>query len=151
MRDDKRLARLDEHQAAILDILRRGERMLHASERDVAGLARARWELARAILGYQGFKHREIFDPAAAGAPSHAALARRLKAECVATGESFRAYLSRWSSVSVGDHWAEYQPAALALIATIRTHLARERREAQPLLDERPATSSLRRTTPPRA
>lgn len=135
MNNDARLVRLDEHQATIHDILRRGERMLRAPERDAAGLARARWELARAILGYQGFKHREIFDPIAErDAPDRAQVARRLKAECVATGDAFRAYVAKWSAVSVLDHWDEYRPAALATVAGIRDHLARERREAGALL-----------------
>jgi hypothetical protein len=135
MASDPRLVRLDEHQATIQDILRRGQRMLRAPDRDAAGLARARWELARAIMAYQGFKHREIFDPIArAGAPDHAHAARRLKGECVAAGDAFRAYVAKWSAVSILDHWSEYQPAALALIAGIKDHLTRERREAGTLL-----------------
>lgn len=135
MNPDTRLARLDAHQTTIHDILRRGERMLRAPERDAAALARARWELARAILAYQGFKHHEIFDPIARRGPAvRADAARRLKAACVATGDAFRAYVARWSAVSVLDRWDEYQPAALALIAGIRDHLGRERREAEALL-----------------
>lgn len=132
---DRRLARLDEHQATILNIVHRGERMLNAPERDAAALARTRWELARAVLAYQGFKHRELFDPASASDdPRRATTARRLKAECAAAGDSFRAYVTRWSAVSVLDRWAEYQPAALRLIADIRTQLTRERHEAAALL-----------------
>lgn len=135
MTDDPRLGRLDEHQATILNILRRGERMLGAAEPDAAALARARWELARAVMTYQGFKHRELFDPlAAAGCPDRAGAARRLKADCLASGEAFRAYVAKWSSVSVLDRWAEYHPAALRLIADLRGHLARERAETERLL-----------------
>ncbi len=135
MPSDPRLVRLDEHQAIIHDILRRGERMLRAPDRDAAGLARARWELARAIMAYQGFKHHEIFDPIARrDAPDRAEAARRLKAECVATGDAFRTYVARWTKVSVIDHWHEYHPAAMALLAGIKDHLARERREAAALL-----------------
>lgn len=129
------LTRLDEHQATILAILQRGERLLKAPERDAPALARARWELARALMAYQGFKHRELFDPVAAtGCPRRAPLARRLKGDCQAMGESFRAYVAKWSAVSVLDCWAEYQPAASRLIAQIRDHLARERRETAGLL-----------------
>jgi hypothetical protein len=135
MNPDKRLVRLEEHQTTIHDILRRGERMLRAPDRDAAGLARTRWELARAVLTYQGFKHHEIFDPIARRGPAgYADAARRLKAACVASGDAFRAYVARWSAVSVLDRWDEYQPAALALIAGIRDDLARERREAGALL-----------------
>ena len=70
MATDTRLMRLEEHQATIHDILRRGERMLRAPERDATALARTRWELARAILAYQGFKHHEIFDPVARRGPA---------------------------------------------------------------------------------
>jgi hypothetical protein len=135
MSPDTRLVRLEEHQTTIHDILRRGERMLRAPDRDAAGLARTRWELARAILAYQGFKHHEIFDPVARRGPAgYADAARLLKAACVASGDAFRAYVARWSAVSVLDRWDEYQPAALALIAGIRDDLARERREAGALL-----------------
>ena len=135
MATDTRLMRLEEHQATIHDILRRGERVLRAPERDATALARTRWELARAILAYQGFKHHEIFDPVARRGPAaRADAARRLKAACVASGDAFRAYVARWSAVSVVDRWDEYQPAAFALIAGIRDHLARERREAGELL-----------------
>ncbi len=136
MASDSRLVRLDEHQAIIHDILRRGQRMLRAPDRDAAGLARARWELARALLTYQGFKHHEIFDPVAMrGPPDRVATARRLKSECIATGDTFRAYVARWSTGSVLDRWDEYQPAALALIGLLKDHLARERREAGALLE----------------
>ena len=140
MVSDSRLARLDEHQATILDIVRRGERMLHGPDRDAAGLARARWELARAIMAYQGFKHREIFDPVAeAGDAGRAHAARRLKADCIAVGEGFRAYVARWSAVSVLDRWDEYHAAALKLIADIRGHLLRERADAAALLADKAA------------
>lgn len=129
------LTRLEEYQATILGILQRGERLLNATERDAAALARTRWELARAMLAYQGFKHRELFDPiTASGCPRRAPLARRLKNDCLAMGEAFRAYVAKWSAVSVLDCWAEYQPAALRLITQIRDHLARERRETAALL-----------------
>lgn len=132
-----RLARLDEHQATIHDVLRRGERLLRSPDHDAAAIARTRWELARAVMAYQGFKHRELFDPiAATGDPARAATARRLKAACVSSGEAFRAYLAKWSVGDVLDRWDEYQPAALRLIADLRAQLAREKYDAEALLKE---------------
>lgn len=132
---DQRLTRLDEHQSAILDILRRSERLLKAPERDAPALARERWELARALLAYQGFVNREVFDPLiASGGPRRAPVARRLKADCAAAGEAFRAHVAKWSAAGVLDRWAEYQPATLALIARLRDQLARERRDGAALL-----------------
>lgn len=137
MINNQRLVRLDEHQATILNIIKRGERMLGASDLDAAALARTRWELARALMMYQGFKHREILDPISAETcPNRAGAARRLKAECTAMDERFRAYIAKWSAVSVLDQRADYEPAALALIADLRTHLARERQETEKLLRE---------------
>lgn len=129
------LARLDEHQATIHAILRRGERLLRSPDRDAAALARTRWELARAVMAYQGFKHRDLFDPIAAAAePARARVAQRLKAECVSSGETFRAHVAKWSAGSVLDRWDEYQAAALRLIADLRAGMTRERREAEALL-----------------
>ena len=135
MSNPDRLKQLDAHQTIILEIIAAGERLLAAPERDAAALARKRWELARALMAYQGFKHREIFDPLAArGGPDQARAARRLKADCVAMGESFRAYVARWSAVSVCDRWDEYQAAATKLVADLRLHLRRERSETSSLL-----------------
>lgn len=129
------LSRLAEHQATILDILERGERLLRSADRDPQALARTRWELARAVMAYQGFKHREIFDPIAREADAkRAGTARRLKAACVSSGETFRAYVARWSSVDVLGCWDEYQRAAHKLIADLRAGLAQEKREAEALL-----------------
>ncbi|HEX8382854.1 MAG TPA: hypothetical protein VF592_05700 [Sphingomonas sp.] len=137
MNIDNRLKRLDEHQAAIHALVRRGERLLGAADHDAPELARGRWELARAIMAYQGFKHREIFDPITArGTADQARTARRLKAKCVARGDAFRAYVAKWSAVSVLDRWDEYRPAAIAMIAEIKEQLTRERGEAAMLLGE---------------
>lgn len=135
MSNNRRLAQLDAHQAVILEMLKRGEGLLNAPERDAGALARTRWELVRALMAYQRFKHSEIFDPVAAkGCTDEARLARRLKSDCLQMGEAFRAYVATWSSRSVLECWAEYHPAALALVARIRDHMATERRETGRLL-----------------
>ncbi|WP_375426962.1 hypothetical protein [uncultured Sphingomonas sp.] len=127
--------RLGEHQTVIHDILRRDEQVLRSPERNAEALARSRWALARAIIAYQAFKHHEIFDPVMRrGSPADAAAARRLKAECIASGDAFRTYVAKWSKVSILDHWTEYQAAALALVAAVRCHLARERAATTALL-----------------
>lgn len=135
MKGTDRLAQLDAHQATIAAIMREAGKMLRSPDRDAAGLSRKRWEVTRALMAYQGFKHREIFDPIVAkGAPDEARAARRLKADCIAMGDTVRAYVAHWSAVSVADCWDEYQPAATALIATLRDHMTRERRDAAQLL-----------------
>lgn len=86
-------------------------------------------------MAYQGFKHREIFDPAMRlPDPDRAGAARRLKDMCLASDHAFRAYVSKWSSVDVLDRWDEYRPAALRLIADLRTGVAQEKAEARTLL-----------------
>lgn len=131
------LTPLNEHQSGILAIIRGSEPLLLAPlERDVAGLARARWALMRALMGYQQFKHREIFDPAIAGAVlGDAQRAGRMKRACTIMSDEFRGYVAKWSAADVGGSWPSYQPAALAMVARLRAHIAREREEIEALLE----------------
>jgi hypothetical protein len=62
-----------------------------------------------------------------------------MKADCVRMGEQFRAYVLKWSVVSIADHWAEFYPAALDVMALIRTHLARERAGVAELVEAQSA------------
>ena len=132
------LDRLHEHQGEILALMRTAEPMLtDPLARDVPGLARARWALMRALTAYQMFKHREIFDPLIAkAAPGEAHRLLRMKRACLDLGDVFRAYVQRWSACDVEGRWAEYQPAALAMMARLRTHIAREREEVTALLSK---------------
>ena len=116
-----------ELQDRILAIADRAEAILRSDSKDVAALGTCRWEAARALREYQLFKHSRIFDPLERGQDYRAIKARRMKADCIRVGEAFRAYVLKWSVVSILDHWADYQPAALDAATRIRTHLARER------------------------
>ena len=117
-----------ELQDRILAIADRSEAILRDPDnRDVTALGVCRWEAARVLREYQIFKHSRIFDPLERGQDYRAIKARRMKADCIRVGEEFRAYVLKWSVVSILDHWAEYPPAALDVCKRIRTHLARER------------------------
>jgi len=128
-----------ETQDNILAISDRAEEIICSDTRDLAALGEARWELARALREYQLFKHSRIFDPIASAHDGRTIKAQCMKAECIRVGEAFRAYILKWSSVSVTDHWADYQPAALEAIARIRAHLMRERAGVAELLQMRSA------------
>ena len=130
------LERLQEHQDGILTIMQGAEPMLNdPASRDVTGLARARWTLMRALTAYQLFKHREIFDPAISRQLlGEAGRAERMKRACTVAGDAFRAHVTAWSGTDVAGRWAEYQPAALAVMAKLRQHIATERREIAALL-----------------
>jgi hypothetical protein len=116
-----------ELQDRILAIANRAETILRSGSRDVTALGTCRWEAARALREYQLFKHNRIFDPLERGQDYRAIKARRMKADCIRVGEDFRAYVLKWSVVSILDNWDEYHPAALDVAKRIRIHLARER------------------------
>jgi hypothetical protein len=129
---------MDRHQTVVRDLLARKEALIRASQGDAEALSRLRWELIRAFMAYQMFKHREIFDAAASGGtPDQVVLAKRLKVDCIAMGAAHREYTQTWSLTDVADRWPEYQSAALAMIETLRVHLAAERRETQAIMGVR--------------
>lgn len=112
----------------------RAEAILKAADPDIAKLGEGRWEVARALREYQLYKHGMIFDPALRDHGERAVMAGRMKAECTRVGEAFHKYVLKWSVVSIGDHWSEYQPAALASIARIRAQLEKEKASVAELL-----------------
>ena len=123
------LTRLADHQERILAQIDRARALVDldpVAARDP--LARSRWGLTRLLREYQLFKHREIFDPVIAGGDeARARLARRMKAACLAAGQDYVSYVAQWSSRDVTGCWAEYRPAMLAMVETLRDHLAAER------------------------
>lgn len=131
------LERLHQHQETVLAIMRGAEPLMtDPALRDIAGLARARWALVRALLAYQRFKHAEIFDPAIARCLLiEATRAERMKRACLAVGEEFRVHVGKWSGRDVAGEWAEYQPAALRMMKRLREHVARERAEVALLVE----------------
>jgi hypothetical protein len=130
------LNQLCDHQDKILAHIAQKEALIRSlAAPDAMVLGKARWELTRLLSAYQIFKHSQIFDPVIArGAPEAARRAQRLKIDCIAMGDAFRAYVAHWMAVGITDHWEAYKPAALACIATTRQHLATERREVEALV-----------------
>ena len=131
------LDRLHAHQDGVLAIMRGAELLLRdPASRDVAGLARARWALMRALTAYGLFKLNEIFDPAISRRVlGEAQRAERMKRACVAMGDEFRGHVAKWSGADVAGEWASYQPAALAMMARLRAHIATEKREVAALVE----------------
>lgn len=123
---------LGRHHDKLLPILDEERTLLEAgSAGEIARLGRLRWELARSLRAYQLFKHVELFDRAiSCGSPEDAALARGMKARCIALGEEFTDHVRHWSSTSIIGAWAAYHRAALEMNARLRAHLVREREEA---------------------
>jgi hypothetical protein len=130
-----------ELQDRIHAIVNRSEAILRSDSRDVAALGNCRWEAARTLREYQLFKHSRIFDPLERVQDYRAIKARRMKADCIRVGEEFRAYVLKWSVVSILDHWAEYHPAALDAVARMRAQLAKERAGVAELLDMKSAAA----------
>lgn len=126
------IARLREHQAAILANFEATRQLLRAEmPEDPRGLARLRGELVRLLSGYQYFKHHEIFDRLIADGPSeNARIGRRLKAECISLGEEVRLHVARWNAVGAEESWTDYRPVVAAFIEQIIAHMDYELRAA---------------------
>lgn len=136
MTSDTLQNQLQVHQDAILAIIGETEPLLRDSDhRDVATLARTRWTLMRLLTAYAIFKHGQIFDPIISRKlTGQVSRAERLKRACMAVGDEFRGHVTKWSGQDVKAEWAQYQPAALAIIARLRSHLTIERQEIAGLL-----------------
>ncbi|MBJ6122145.1 hypothetical protein [Sphingomonas mollis] len=143
------LARLHEHQDRILTILDRATNLIHGDpDRNRAGLATSRWEMARRLREYQLFKHRELFDPMIAGGdPDQRRRARLMKADCILLSEDFQTHVARWSGVDVADDWITYRRAMLAITTRLRGAVMRERHEFSQTLRMAPGPVSPTRIT----
>ncbi len=122
------LARLRDYQHDILALLNEVQPLLaHDAPGNRSLLAQLRWRLVRVLRAYQVFKHGEIFNPMMrSGPPAQAAFARDLKAQCVTAGDSFRDYVSRWSTADLAASWDEHVAATGAMIQQLRHHLQSE-------------------------
>lgn len=130
------LARLDEHQARALEVIRRGDILLGpAAEPNPALLVQSRWELTRILVAYQAFKHHELFNPVIrGGAPDKARLAEQMKRECIVIGDDYRDHVARCTNLDIPKHWDSYRPAVVRLLARVKSHMARERWVIESLL-----------------
>src|SRR5690606_13429047 len=107
------LSQLHAHQADVKAALARVRALIDAESLDMPATAEARRDFTRSLTGYQIFKHQRIFDPLARhGSPADSAIARQLKFECVAMGETFRPYLARWNASGIHGREAEYRREA---------------------------------------
>ena len=136
MRTDLALHRLNVHQQTILDHMSRAAALLGLPSHEAhAPLAHGRWTMVRLLQEYQAFKQAEIFNPAIRyGAPAQVDCARRLKAECIATADAFRAHVRDWSSTDVAERWEDYRPAMRTMAERLRCHLLTERQAVIELL-----------------
>lgn len=130
------LAKLDEHQAKALEIIKRGDRLLApGAVPDTTLLVQSRWELTRILGAYQAFKHHELFNPIIRGGPADKAkLAEQMKRECMAIGDEYRDHVARCTNLDIARHWDSYRPAVARLLARIKSHMARERWVTESLL-----------------
>jgi hypothetical protein len=135
------LARLDEHQAKALTVIRRGDVLLAPGAEPNPGLlSQSRWELTRILSAYKAFKHHELFNPIIRnGPPDKARLAEQMKRECEAMSVEFLEHVARCTNLDIAAHWSSYRPAVAALMAKLKAHMARERWVADGLLLARAA------------
>ncbi|WP_294392034.1 hypothetical protein [uncultured Sphingomonas sp.] len=118
-------------------VIDRAERALNAAgEPDIATMGQTRWEIARLLREYQLMKHNRIFVQFEHGFDDRARKARRMKADCIRSGEEYRAYIMEWSVVSILDNWTTYKAAATQAITRLRTQLQREHDGVAYLLDK---------------
>ncbi len=83
---------------------------------------------------YQAFKHGQIFDPVIEfGSASSRVVARAMKVDCMALGEEFGAYQSRWLGLGQND-WTSYRRDMLATVETLTSHLEAELRAMRQLI-----------------
>lgn len=135
MNGHRLVARLHDHQTAILASTERARRTLAEEAPDPVVLARLRWEMVRLMTAYQFFKHREVFDVLIAnGSDDEARIARRLKADCISLGEDVRRYVAYRNSADQTGTWAQQREQGLSFVGRIRQHLDHERRAMIALL-----------------
>ncbi len=119
----------DHHRRAAAIMAVQRALLVSGSRTDPATHARHRWELLRALVEFQIFKHRDIFDPMIRqGNPRTAPRAQAMKTECAALGAEVRAFVARWSDGSVDTDRERFRIATLALIAKVERGLADQRR-----------------------
>ncbi|RYD91935.1 MAG: hypothetical protein EOP61_26600 [Sphingomonadales bacterium] len=129
------LSQLYEHQAAVKGAIAEAQAMLAADTIEPQDIAAGRWMLTRLLTGYQMFKHQRVFDPLARnGTSDDAHAARQMKIQCVAMGETFRAYLARWTASGIEGREHEYRREAKGMMSLLERHILHERRGIEALL-----------------
>lgn len=130
------LAQMHDHHQAIASYTVEAEGMVCAAELDPNTVSSARWRFVRVLTAYQVFKHQQIFDPMVArGSKLDVDAALQLKAECIIISEAFRSYIAKWSMSGITGREEEYRRDARSMILRVRTHIIRERRGIEALLN----------------
>jgi len=132
------MMQLDAYQNRIYALIETAQGLLPlTSDAAQPGLAHLRWQLLRLLREYQLFKHNEIFNPLMESSqPDLVAMATRLKASCIASGEEYRLHTTRWSGRGATEDWSGYQQATSDIIEGLYRHLQAERADVQILLSK---------------
>ena len=97
-------------------------------------MATLRWQLMRALRAYQLFKHGEVFEPLIqCGDPAISAAARNLKERCIAIGEDYTVFVTRWSGGAAALAWHKYRIEARGMVQRIEGHLKTEQEQMRAL------------------
>jgi hypothetical protein len=130
MREPSVSVRLDGHYRAIIAVLSQVSPVLAKQSifaADAAMLIERRQEMARLLMEYALFKHRDIFEPAIFAGGERAKEARRLKIACIVAGEDFRSYTRAAAAAGPLEDWRGYRLRATAQAASLRAHVVAER------------------------
>ena len=121
--------------ARALVSLNRAKALVVADRSDcIELLAARRVTFAAHLQNYQRFKHSNIFDPVMLfGLSSSKVVARSMKVECLALGEEFTAYHTRWLGLHASE-WQRYCRDMLATADNLSVHLDAELRAMRQLI-----------------
>ncbi len=130
------LTQLYAHQTGLKAAMADARAHLAADAIDPLATANARWRLTRLLTAYQMFKHQRIFDPLTRqGSREDARTALQMKIDCIAIGETFRAYLARWTASGIEGREPEYRRDARGMMSLLERHILRERRGIEALFE----------------
>lgn len=115
--------------------LNRARALVKAERLDCIELLTARRvALAAQLQKYQRFKHNNIFDPVMMlGLSSSKVVARTMKVDCLALGEDFAAYHTRWLRLHASE-WQRYREDMLSMVYNLSAHLDAELRAMRQLI-----------------
>jgi len=121
--------------ARALVSLNRAKALVVAERSDCIELLTARrLTLAAHLQSYQRFKHNNIFDPVMLfGLSSSKVVARTMKVDCLALGEEFAAYHTRWLRLHTSE-WQRYREDMLSTVHSLSVHLDAELRAMRQLI-----------------
>ena len=134
MTDD--LTELRRHQEAALGVLARGVEKLEKGQAVMLAEAPVlREEMLAVLFGHQRFKHDRIYNPAIASGDEHRiALARHMKANCIAQGELLNGHMRRWTPDAIAADWPAYRIASRLTANQLRRHILSEGQSIEDLV-----------------